>query len=135
MPVFPSARRRGRERQLADHVSVEEALAALPQVADELGTDPAAVAQLRSEYEDHLRVLRDGERNNASDHTGPAVRLDRQYRALRLALLARKRDAVLRLRDQRRIDDTVLVQVQPRLDIEELRLSRGGLTAEQQPGR
>jgi monovalent cation/hydrogen antiporter len=31
---------------------------------------------------------------------------------------------VLRLRDQGRIDDTVLRQVQARLDIEEVRLSR-----------
>jgi monovalent cation/hydrogen antiporter len=31
---------------------------------------------------------------------------------------------VLRLRDERRIDDTVLRQIQARLDIEEVRLSR-----------
>jgi CPA1 family monovalent cation:H+ antiporter len=31
---------------------------------------------------------------------------------------------VLRLRDERRIDDTVLRQVQARLDIEEVRLSQ-----------
>jgi hypothetical protein len=31
---------------------------------------------------------------------------------------------VVRLRDERRIDDTVLRQVQRRLDIEEVRLSR-----------
>jgi monovalent cation/hydrogen antiporter len=43
---------------------------------------------------------------------------------LRLAVLAHKRATVLRLRDERRIDDTVLRQVQTRLDIEEVRLSR-----------
>jgi len=53
-----------------------------------------------------------------------ALRYDQQYAALRLAVLAHKRATVIRLRDQRRIDDTVLRQVQRRLDIEELRLSR-----------
>jgi CPA1 family monovalent cation:H+ antiporter len=125
LPVEEDIRR---EQQLADRVAVEEALAALSQVADKLGTDPAAVARLRNEYEDHLQVLRERDRNNDPDHTGPAIRLDQQYTALRLALLARKREAVLSLRDQHRIDDTVLVQIQSRLDIEELRLSRGELT-------
>jgi hypothetical protein len=54
----------------------------------------------------------------------PALRYDQQYTALRLAVLARKRATVVRLRDERRIDDTVLRQVQRRLDIEEVRLSR-----------
>lgn len=52
-----------------------------------------------------------------------ALRYDQQYTALRLAILACKRDTVIRLRDQQRIDDTVLRQVQARLEIEEVRLS------------
>jgi NhaP-type Na+/H+ or K+/H+ antiporter len=44
--------------------------------------------------------------------------------ALRLGLLARKRATVVRLRDERRIGDAVLRQVQAALDIEEVRLSR-----------
>ena len=54
----------------------------------------------------------------------PALRYDQQYTALRLAVIASKRATVLRLRDERRIDDTVLRQVQARLDIEDVRLSR-----------
>jgi len=42
---------------------------------------------------------------------------------LRLALLADKRAAVVRLRDTGRIDDTVLRWVQARLDTEEVRLA------------
>jgi hypothetical protein len=42
--------------------------------------------------------------------------------ALRLADLARKRAIVIRLRDQRGIDDAVLRQILRRLDIEEVRL-------------
>ena len=52
-----------------------------------------------------------------------ALRYDQQYTALRLAGIARKRATVVRLRDERRIDDTVLRQVQARLDIEDVRLS------------
>ena len=54
----------------------------------------------------------------------PALRYDQQYTALRLAGIAHKRATMVRLRDQRRIDDAVLRQVQRRLDIEEVRLSR-----------
>jgi CPA1 family monovalent cation:H+ antiporter len=54
----------------------------------------------------------------------PAVRHDQQYAVLREATLDLKRATVLRLRDEARIDDTVLRQIQAQLDIEELRLSR-----------
>jgi monovalent cation/hydrogen antiporter len=54
----------------------------------------------------------------------PALRYDQQYTALRLAVIARKRATVVRLRDEQRIDDTVLRQVRARLDIEDVRLSR-----------
>ena len=72
-------------------------------------------------YTEHLHVLR--ARDLDPDRPDPAVGLEEQYTALRLALITRKRATVLRLRDERRIDDTVLRQVQARLDIEELRLS------------
>ncbi|MFG2378654.1 hypothetical protein ACGFY9_45290 [Streptomyces sp. NPDC048504] len=45
--------------------------------------------------------------------------------ALRLALIANKRATVVRLRDERRIDDTVLRRLQATLDSEEVRLSGG----------
>jgi Na+/H+ antiporter len=108
------------ERHQAEIRATEEALAAIPRLADDLGTDPEVAGRVRREYEKHLRVLR------ASD--GPtederALRYDQQYTALRLAGIARKRATVVRLRDERRIDDTVLRQVQARLDIEDVRLS------------
>jgi Na+/H+ antiporter len=109
------------ERHLAETLAAEEALAAMPQIASELGTDPDVVARLRGEYEEYLQVLRV---NQAGADADPALRHDQQYTALRLALLARKRATVVRLRDERRIDDIVLRQVQAALDIEEVRLSR-----------
>ena len=45
-------------------------------------------------------------------------------RASRLALIGRRREALLELRDEQRIDDIVLRRVQARLDNEEVRLSR-----------
>lgn len=109
------------ERHLAETLATEEALAAIPQLAADLGTDSEVTHRLRREYEKHLRVLRAGE-DGADDE--PALRYDQHYTALRLAVLAHKRATVLRLRDERRIDDTVLRQVQTRLDIEEVRLSQ-----------
>ncbi|SDC87304.1 monovalent cation:H+ antiporter, CPA1 family [Geodermatophilus telluris] len=109
------------ERHLAEVTAAEEALAALPRLAADLGTDPAVLDRTVAEYEDHLRVLHaDGD----GDDDAAALRRDRDHTALRLAVLAHKRATVLRLRDERRIDDTVLRQVQARLDIEEVRLGR-----------
>ncbi|WP_406451896.1 hypothetical protein OH768_09250 [Streptomyces sp. NBC_01622] len=51
----------------------------------------------------------------------PAIRV---LRLALLALLARKHATVVRLRDEDRIDDSVLRQVQARIDLEEIRLSR-----------
>jgi len=109
------------ERRLADTLATEEALAAIPRLAADLGTDPEVVERLRHEYEKHLRVVR---ANDGEVDDEPALRHDQHYTALRLAVLAHKRATVVRLRDEGRIDDTVLRQVQRRLDIEEVRLSR-----------
>ncbi|AGL14664.1 Na+/H+ antiporter [Actinoplanes sp. N902-109] len=59
--------------------------------------------------------------------TNVASRLSRreQYRRLRLALIQEKRKVVVGLRDQRRIDDTVLRRYESILDAEELRLGAG----------
>ncbi|MFI1034272.1 Na+/H+ antiporter [Streptomyces sp. NPDC020951] len=110
------------ERRLAETTAVEAALEALPEVAADLGTDPDVVDWTRREYETYARVVRAGDTDDDDD---PAVVLRHMedYTALRLALLARKRAAVVSLRDMSRIDDTVLRQVQALLDIEEVRLS------------
>lgn len=119
------------ERQLAKTLAAEEALAALPQVAAEPGTDQDVVDRVRHEYQEHLRILR---ATSANDE--PALRHDQHYTALRLALLARKRATIVRLRDQRDIDDSVLRRLQTRLDIEEVRLqARGRRLTAQAPGR
>lgn len=123
---LPTDDRVQRERRFADQAATEAALDALPRLAADLSTDPVVVDGLRGEYDDHLRVLlaRDSATVEPDD---TRVRLDEQYTALRLALLSEKRATVIRLRDERHIDDAVLRQIQARLDIEEVRLSRGEL--------
>ena len=76
-------------------------------------------ADVRAEIEKRRKVL-------AADGADgdPVIRHDDQYTSLWLALIARKREALLELRDQQRIDDIVLRQVQALLDIEEVRFSR-----------
>ncbi|MER5430095.1 Na+/H+ antiporter [Streptomyces sp. NPDC002588] len=111
------------ERLLAETTATEEALKALPTLVDDLETDPAVAERMRQEYESHLLVVRAGGGETATDDE-VVLRHHRHYTALRLALLAHKRATLVRLRDEREIDDTVLRHVQRRLDIEEVRLSR-----------
>jgi CPA1 family monovalent cation:H+ antiporter len=109
------------ERHYAEILAAEQALSAMPKLAAELGTDAEVTGRLRREYEKHLRLLR---ADDAGADDEPALRYDQQYTALRLAVLAHKRATVVRLRDEDRIDDIVLRQIQDRLDIEEVRLAR-----------
>jgi monovalent cation/hydrogen antiporter len=112
-----------RERRLAVEVAAYEALVALPETAQRLGTDPDIAERASARLEKAYTVLAGSDPDTLDDS---AARRDDQYIALRLALLAHKRAAVVRLRDERRIDDAVLRQVQAQLDIEEMRLTRSG---------
>ncbi|WP_281256383.1 Na+/H+ antiporter [Nocardiopsis flavescens] len=109
-----------REELFARRVAAEEALDALPATADRLGTDPEVAARLEEEYRDFLESV--GEDLDGREERPVHLRRD-QYAALRLALLARKRAAVIRLRDERRIDDVVLRRMQSAMDTEEVRLT------------
>ncbi|MET1073063.1 MAG: Na+/H+ antiporter [Umezawaea sp.] len=108
------------ERLMAQRVMAEEAASALPELASQLGTSGAVHERLRHEYDKHLRKLHADSEEDAERYR---VHND-EYTALRLAVIAHKRATVVRLRDERRIDDTVLRQIQSTLDIEEVRLSR-----------
>lgn len=108
------------ERQLAETTASEEALEALPDLAAELGTDPEVVERMRSEFDEHLRILRAGD---GGDEEDDELRRDRQYSELRLEIIEHKRATIVRLRNEERIDDTVLRLLQNKLDTEELRLA------------
>ncbi|KND37207.1 hypothetical protein IQ63_09760 [Streptomyces acidiscabies] len=62
---------------------------------------------------------------SAGTDDSPALLRNRHYTDLRLALIATKRATVVRLRDEARIDDTVLRRLQATLDNEEVRLAGG----------
>ena len=108
------------EEYLAQTTATQDALDALPRLAAGLHTDPEVTERLRREYTEHLHVLRAGT-DDPDDE--PAERHNQQYAALRLAGVARKRATMLRLRDEQRIDDSVLRRLEDRLDLEELRLT------------
>ena len=109
------------ERRFAERTASEEAYAALDEIAARLGTEEDVIERTRREAEEHLAVLNlDGEHVDED----PALRAETEYAALRLELVAHKRATIVRLRDEGRIDDTVLRQVQANLDVEEVRLSR-----------
>jgi len=104
------------ERALVEREATHAGMAALDVRAAELCSPPDVVDRVRARYESHLaRLQAQGEQDSEDDEQAE----DR----LRLALLADKRAAVVRLRDTRRIDDSVLRWAQTRLDAEELRLA------------
>ena len=107
------------ERHLAEVVTIDAAFDALDELATELGTDERVLARVRHEVDKRRKLI-------AADGLAddPYVRHDDQYTALWLGLIARRRMALLQLRDEQRIDDIVLRQVQAGLDVDEVRLSR-----------
>ncbi|NUR26575.1 MAG: Na+/H+ antiporter, partial [Catenulispora sp.] len=130
------------ERRMANRTASTEAMAALPEIAEALGTAPEVTAMVHREMEKHLRMKqlqaddgddRDEDEDDGEDGAdGPTTadrlrEIDDQYRELRLALLDAKRATVIRLRNEGSIDDEVLRQIQARLDIEQVRLSRDEL--------
>ncbi|NUP50989.1 MAG: Na+/H+ antiporter [Catenulispora sp.] len=122
------------ERRMASRVAANEAMDSLPEIAAALGSRPEVAAMVRREAEKHARLKQldgpdpdDDEQTDEEFDAEAAERLrefDDQYRELRLALLDNKRATVIRLRHEGRIDDAVLRQIQARLDIEQVRLSR-----------
>ncbi|HET9873925.1 MAG TPA: Na+/H+ antiporter [Propionibacteriaceae bacterium] len=141
------------ELQLAEQKLTATAVAALPELADEHGISHEVRARLAQDYREHLALVeakrtsspsrseRQAEAleamlESSSSEESPepdprAVQLDEQgpltrneeYTRLRIAMLDRKRETLLRLRRTGAIDDAVARQIQTRLDIEELRLT------------
>jgi hypothetical protein len=110
------------ELQFADEYTLDAAVEALDTTAHQLGSGQMVVERVRHELDKQRKLLAaDGAQGD------PVVQHDDQYRSLSLALLARRREALLELRDEQRIDDIVLRRVQARLDQEEVRFLRANL--------
>src|ERR1700712_4336399 len=107
------------EIQLAEMLTLEAAIEAIDATAAELGSGRTVVERVRHELDKQRTLLA-----AAGTDGDPAVQHDDQYTSLTLALIGRRREALLELRDQQRIDDIVLRRVQARLDNEEVRISR-----------
>lgn len=123
--------RRRQEEHLAETTSVADALGALPQLAEDLGTAGSVVDELRADYERKLAVLDALGSDSVDDDGARHLARAAQYRELGLALLALRRESVIRLRDERQIDDSVLLRLQSALDAEEVRLLSHQRTAEE----
>jgi CPA1 family monovalent cation:H+ antiporter len=123
------------EHRLAETVATQEALQALPRLTATLGIGDDVSERLRVEYENQLAVIRvragaaadaDGDADAGVDADGQRAAVlsaEREYRALRLALIASRRATLVRLRDEHRIDDDVLREAVARLDAEEVTLA------------
>jgi CPA1 family monovalent cation:H+ antiporter len=107
------------ELHLAEVFTLDAAIEAIDETAAELGSGELVVERVRHELDKQRRLL--AAAGSAGD---PVVQHDDQYTSLVLALLARRREALVELRDEQRIDDIVLRRVQARLDNEEVRFSR-----------
>jgi CPA1 family monovalent cation:H+ antiporter len=104
------------EVQYAEEYTLDSAIGSLEETARELGSSEGVVEWVRRELDKQRRVVAAA---GAADD--PAVQHQDQYASLLLALIARRREALLELRDEQRIDDIVLRRVQARLDVEEVR--------------
>jgi Na+/H+ antiporter len=108
-----------RELEHAEVTATEDAIAMLDELAERVGADDRARERSRRELEAQLRTFKAEE----GDEPDADQRTEDDYARLRLEVVRRKRQVLLRLRDERKIDDIVLRQVQTRLDNEEIRLA------------
>jgi CPA1 family monovalent cation:H+ antiporter len=117
------------EIALAEQTATEAGLAALSRRAAELQVPDRLASQVEEAYQQRLQRLKDAVEDCGPNETPDSLlRRDAELEAeLRSALLADKRNAVIKLRDQRRIDDIVLRRIQGRLDREEVRLADSAL--------
>ncbi|MBX9642432.1 MAG: Na+/H+ antiporter, partial [Mycobacteriaceae bacterium] len=111
---------RAEEVQLARTRGAEVALEALPEIAAEVDVGPKLLARLEKEYQEKaLLAEADGDDSDDSNHLTEARD---KIREVHLRVLERKRQAITELRNQRRIDDIVLREIQQTMDLEEVRL-------------
>jgi monovalent cation/hydrogen antiporter len=105
------------EVQYAEEYTLDAAIEAVETTASELGIDELVVERVRRELDKQRTLVA-----AAGVEADPAVQHHDQYTSLQLALISRRREALLELRDEQRIDDIVLRRLQARLDADEVRL-------------
>jgi CPA1 family monovalent cation:H+ antiporter len=98
----------------------QAALARLDEVAGSEATKPEALQRLRAEYEERIQVL-----SEICDHElggGPGRLFSKDYEQLARDALRVERATLLRLRNERVINDEVLRRIQHDIDLAEARL-------------
>ena len=108
------------ELQMARQRSAEVALQALPKIAEQLHIGPEALSRLKKEYELRAAVAVDSG-NGESEASGLTLKKEK-IRRLRLRVLDQQREAITALRNQNRIDDIVLRELQEEMDFQEVQL-------------
>jgi Na+/H+ antiporter len=106
------------ELQHAEIEATKAALESLDDIAGDVHAGDVAVERSRRELEAQLRTFQSEE----DDDLDEDQQAEADYAALRRRLVQRKREVLLGLRDDQRIDDIVLRRIQTRLDNEEIRL-------------
>jgi CPA1 family monovalent cation:H+ antiporter len=110
-----------REERIARLKANEAALVRLDEISkSETGSD-GVVQHLRTEYEDRIRQLETAEPGNDSTHRGL---FSLNYDRLAHETLRVERATIIRLRNERVINDETLRRIQHDIDLAEARLSR-----------
>lgn len=118
--VVRAARLSGDERERDEHrLALETAVESALEHLEADASDAQVSDDDREEVRDRLTRALDDVRRDDGRHEG---RSDDGVRRLLLRAVQRKRDAIETLRQQKRIDDVVFLDVQRELDHEELRL-------------
>lgn len=108
------------ELRLAELALASAAVAAVDELAHELGTTTEIRGRLADEYRSHLAVTQS---LKAGSDPVATMQSRREETKLRQAVLERKREVLLGLRLAGTVDDTVARRLQTRLDVEEQRLT------------
>ena len=107
------------ELRLAELAIASAAVSAVDKLANEIGVSANVHDRVAGEYRSHLSVMQ-ALRGGIDPES---ITQSRQEETLRQALLDEKREALLGLRLDGTVDDTVARRIQTRLDVEEQRLT------------
>jgi CPA1 family monovalent cation:H+ antiporter len=100
----------------------QAALARLDEAAEVEPTKPEALQRLRAEYEERIQVL--SEVCTKELGAGPGRLFSKDYEQLARETLGVERATLLRLRNERVINDEVLRHIQHDIDLAEARLGK-----------
>lgn len=111
------------EAKKAWRAAWEAVLESLPRIADREQLDDEVVSVVQRDYEGRLRRLKAHLAQDSDPESEASEKRFQQVRTLKLRALQYEREMLVRLRDQRVIDDPALREMMAKLDAEEVRLT------------